>query len=161
MIPAVRTALSLRFPVTRTLWRDPLFWLAIMAGPLCWLLLYLLLRPASPQWSWPLAAPAEYLLPVLLYPVLEEIVFRGLLQELAQEFISRRAIGPLSLANLLTSLVFTGFHFLNHTPLWAALVFFPSLVFGFFKDRHQTLTAPILLHVFYNAGFLLLFTTPV
>ena len=129
MIPAVRTTLSLRFPVTRTLWRDPLFWLAIMAGPLCWLLLYLLLRPASPQWSWPLAAPAEYLLPVLLYPVLEEIVFRGLLQELAQEFISRRAIGPLSLANLLTSLVFTGFHFLNHTPLWAALVFFPSLVF--------------------------------
>jgi len=142
------------------LWRDLLFWLAVMAGPLCWLLLYLLLRPATPQWTWPLAAPAEYLLPVLLYPVLEEIVFRGLLQELAQEFISRRTLGPVSLANLLTSLVFTGFHFLNHTPLWAALVFFPSLVFGFFKDRYGTLTAPILLHGFYNAGFLLLFTAP-
>jgi len=151
--------LSARLPVTRTLWRDPLFWLAVMAGPLCWLVLLLLLKPA-PHWAWPLAAPAEYLLPVLIYPVLEEIVFRGLLQELAQEFISRRAFGPLSLANLLTSLVFTGFHFLNHAPLWAALVFFPSLVFGFFKDRYRTLTAPILLHVFYNAGFLLLFTAP-
>ena len=152
--------MSSRLPVTPPLLRDRLFWLAVMAGPLCWLLLYLLLRPATPQWSWPLAAPADYLLPVLFYPVLEEIVFRGLLQELAQEFISRRTFGPLSLANLLTSLVFTGFHFLNHAPLWAALVFFPSLVFGFFKDRHQTLAAPILLHGFYNAGFLLLFTTP-
>jgi len=142
------------------LWRDLLFWLAVMAGPLCWLVLYLLLRPATPQWTWPLSAPADYLLPVLLYPVLEEIVFRGLLQELAQEFIRRQTLGPISLANLLTSLVFTGFHFLNHAPLWAALVFFPSLIFGFFKDRHQTLTAPILLHGFYNAGFLLLFTTP-
>jgi membrane protease YdiL (CAAX protease family) len=137
-----------------------LFWLAVMAGPLCWLVLYLLLRPATLQWTWPLAAPADYLLPVLFYPVLEEIVFRGLLQELAQEFISRRTLGPISLANLMTSLVFTGFHFLNHTPLWAALVFFPSLVFGFFKDRYGTLTAPILLHGFYNAGFLLLFTAP-
>jgi membrane protease YdiL (CAAX protease family) len=150
---------SARLPLTRTLWRDRLFWLAVMAGPLCWLVLLLLLKPA-PHWTWPLAAPVQYLLPVLVYPVLEEIVFRGLLQELAQEFISRRAFGPLSLANLLTSLVFTGFHFLNHAPLWAALVFFPSLVFGFFKDRYRTLTAPIVLHGFYNAGFLLLFTTP-
>jgi len=159
LIPAVQATVSSGLPVTRTLWRDRLFWLAVMAGPLCWLLLSLLLRQ-TPQWTWPLAAPADYLLPVLLYPVLEEIVFRGLLQELAQEFISRRTLGPVSLANLLTSLVFTGFHFLNHAPLWAALVFFPSLVFGFFKDRHQTLTAPILLHGFYNAGFLLLFTAP-
>jgi membrane protease YdiL (CAAX protease family) len=137
-----------------------LFWLAVVAGPLCWLVLYLLLRPATPQWTWPLAAPADYLLPVLFYPVLEEIVFRGLLQELAQEYISRQTLGPISLANLLTSLVFTGFHFLSHDPLWATLVFFPSLVFGFFKDRYGTLTAPILLHGFYNAGFLLLFTAP-
>ena len=152
--------MSSRSPVPRTLWRDLLFWLAVVAGLLCWLVLYLLLRPATPQWTWPLAAPADYLLPVLFYPVLEEIVFRGLLQELAQEYISRRTLGPISLANLLTSLVFTGFHFLNHAPLWAALVFFPSLVFGFFKDRYGTLTAPILLHGFYNAGFLLLFMAP-
>jgi membrane protease YdiL (CAAX protease family) len=143
----------------RTFWRDRLFWLAVMAGPLSWLVLFLLLRPA-PQWDWPFRMPIEYLLPAVIYPVLEETVFRGLLQELAQEYISRRNIGPLSLANLLTSLVFTGFHFLNHAPLWAALVFFPSLVFGFFKDRYHTLTTPILLHGFYNAGFLLLFTVP-
>lgn len=99
-------------------------------------------------------------MPALFYPVLEEVVFRGLIQELVQQTVSARAFGPLSVANLLTSLLFTGLHFLTHTPLWAALVFFPSLVFGYFKDRHRSLRAPILLHVCYNAGFLWLFTVP-
>jgi hypothetical protein len=90
--------------------------------------------------------------------VVEEIVFRGLVQELVHDYISQRWLGPLSIANLLTSCLFTGLHFLYHPPLWAALVFFPSLVFGFFKDRSGHLTAPILLHVFYNAGFLWLFS---
>ena len=100
------------------------------------------------------------MLPVLCYPVLEEIVFRGLIQELVSDYLSRQSLGPLSVANLLTSVLFTALHFLYHPPLWAALVFFPSLVFGFFKDRTRQLTAPIILHIFYNAGFVWLFTTP-
>ena len=32
------------------------------------------------------------------------------------------------------------------------------LVFGFFKDRYGRLATPIVLHIFYNAGFLLLLT---
>ena len=150
------------FPYTsghRRLGQDPLFLLAMLAGPAAWLVLYLVLQP-DPQWDWPLALPLQYLLPVVVYPVLEEIVFRGLVQELVQEYISARTLGPLSVANLLTSLLFTGMHFLYHAPLWAALVFMPSLVFGFFKDRTGKLVAPILLHAFYNAGFLLLFTSP-
>ncbi len=46
---------------------------------------------------------------------------------------------------------------MSHGPLWAALVFFPSLVFGFFKDRTKHLVAPVILHVFYNAGYFWLF----
>jgi membrane protease YdiL (CAAX protease family) len=84
--------------------------------------------------------------------VLEEIVFRGLLQELVRDLLSRAMYGPLTVANLLTSLCFTGAHFF-HPPLEAALVFFPSLVFGFFKERTDSLVAPVLLHAFYNAGY--------
>ena len=146
-------------PAPANLRNDPLFWLALAAGPLCWAVLFALLQP-DPQWDWPLAAPVPYLQAALFYPVLEEIVFRGLLQELVRDHVSRRRFGPLGIANLITSLVFTGLHFLYHPPLWAALVFFPSLVFGFFKDRTQRLVAPILLHCFYNAGFLLLFSRP-
>jgi membrane protease YdiL (CAAX protease family) len=139
--------------------QDPLFLLAMFAGPAAWSILYLVLQP-EPQWGWPLALPLQYLLPVVVYPLLEEIVFRGLVQELVHEYISAQSLGPLSVANLLTSLLFTGMHFLYHAPLWAALVFLPSLVFGFFKDRTGKLAAPVMLHGFYNAGFLLLFTTP-
>lgn len=151
--------MSNRLAANNKLWLDHLFWLALAAGPACWLVLYLLLQPGL-QLNWPLAAPAIYLLPVLVYPVLEEIVFRGLIQELVHDYLSTRVFGPLSVANLLTSALFASLHLLSHPPLWAALVFFPSLVFGFFKDRHQSLFAPIVLHMFYNAGFLWLFAAP-
>ena len=141
------------------LWKDTLFRVAIAAGPVCWVGLFFILQP-SIQWDWPLLTPLVFLLPVLVYPVLEEIVFRGLIQELVHEYLSKASLGPVSIANLLTSLLFTGMHFFYHPPLWAALVFFPSLVFGFFKDRTQGLMVPIILHVFYNAGFLWVFSAP-
>jgi CAAX protease family protein len=141
------------------LWKDPLFMLAMAAGPACWVVLCLILQPAV-QWEWPLLLPWQFLLPVLVYPVAEEVVFRGLIQELLHEYLGSGRLGPLSVANLLTSCLFTGLHFLHHPPLWAALVFFPSLVFGFFKERTAALTASIILHAFYNAGFIWLFSAP-
>lgn len=144
---------------TRLSWKDPLFYAALMAGLLFWLALYLLQQPVI-QWGWPLLQPWQFLVPVVFYPLVEEVVFRGLLQELVHEYISHHSLGQISVANLVTSVVFTAMHFIYHAPLWAALVFFPSLVFGFFKDRTGRLTAPILLHIFYNAGFLWLFTRP-
>ena len=143
----------------RILWQDPLFLAAVLAGLATWLVLYFIQQPVV-QWNWPLTRPWQFLLPVLLYPVVEEIVFRGLIQELVRDHISRRSLGPVTIANLLTSLLFTGLHFIYHAPLWAALVFFPSLVFGFFKDRTGGLLAPIFLHVFYNAGYFWLFSSP-
>jgi membrane protease YdiL (CAAX protease family) len=139
--------------------KDFLFFMALLAGPASWLVLYVLLAP-EPQWDWPLRRPGVFLMPALVYPVLEEIAFRGLLQELVREHVSPASFGPLSHANLLTSVVFTALHFLYHPPLWAALVFFPSLVFGFFKDRTRSVSAPVILHVFYNSGFLWLFSAP-
>lgn len=144
---------------TRLSWKDPLFYAALMAGLLFWLALYLLQQPVI-QWDWPLLQPWQFLVPVVFYPLVEELVFRGLLQELVHEYISHHSLGLISVANLVTSVAFTAMHFIYHAPLWAALVFFPSLVFGFFKDRTGRLTAPILLHIFYNAGFLWLFTRP-
>jgi hypothetical protein len=139
--------------------QDPLFYAALLAGPVFWIALYLILQPAI-QWDWPLIKPGQFLVPVVFYPLVEEVIFRGLLQELVHDYISQRSLGPFSVANLLTSVIFTAMHFIYHAPVWAALVIFPSLVFGFFKDRTRQLTAPILLHIFYNAGFLWMFSTP-
>ncbi|NNJ93364.1 MAG: JDVT-CTERM system CAAX-type protease [Halobacteria archaeon] len=145
-------------PRTR-LREDPLFLAAILAAPLVWLLLYFILRPEL-DWSWPLYHSARFLWPVLFFPVVEEILFRGLLQEFVRDYFSKDMLGPISVANLATSLVFTGLHFFYQPALWAALVFIPSLVFGFFKDRTGRLTAPIILHMFYNFGFLWVFSAP-
>lgn len=139
--------------------RDPRFHLALLAGPVCWLVIYLWLQPEL-QLAWPLYSPLLFAMPVIVYPVVEEIIFRGLIQDLVYRYLSSATIGPVTLANILTSVLFTGLHFIYHPPLWAALVFFPSLVFGFFRDSTGGIAAPILLHVFYNAGFIWLFSVP-
>ena len=139
---------------------DPLFPLALLAAPVVWLVLFFILRPVT-DWDWPLDHPGRFLWPVLFFPVVEEIIFRGLLQELVRDYLTAARLGPLSIANIVTSLVFAGLHFIYQPPLWAALVFIPSLVFGHFKDRSGRLTGPIILHIFYNCGFLWVFSAPV
>lgn len=128
-----------------------------MAAPVVWALLFFAVRP-TPDLAWPLRAPGRFLLLVLVYPVLEEIVFRGALQgALRARPHARHALFGLTLANVYTSLMFTGLHFFSHPPLWALAVMIPSLVFGYFRDRHDSLAAPIALHIFYNAGFFWIF----
>ncbi len=138
-------------------WQDPLFYVAIGVALLYWGVLYAVTQP-EPDPAWPLRDPLRFVYPALLYPIIEELVFRGYIQDLAQRRLTAWQLGPLSHANILTSLLFTALHFINHPPLWAAAVFVPSLLFGFFKDRSGRLGASIVLHVFYNSGYFWLFT---
>jgi membrane protease YdiL (CAAX protease family) len=140
-------------------WRDPIFWLAAGAAPVWWILLYLATAP-SVKWTWPIARPVLFLQFALLYPVIEEIVFRGALQDLCHRYLKPLAFGPISLANLVTSLAFMALHIFYHPVPWAVAVLIPSLVFGYVKDRYRRLSAPIQLHCFYNAGYYWLFGAP-
>lgn len=137
--------------------QDPLWWAACLAAPAFWGLLSLV-QPPSQDWAWPLRAPWLFCQVALLMPVLEEMVFRGGLQDWISSRWSASWRG-VSLANVVTSLVFAAMHLWAHPPLWAASVFFPSLVFGFFYQRHRGLLSPIALHVGYNTGYFWLFTT--
>ncbi len=140
----------------RKLSKDVYWWAALLCGPLFWAGLWLagvdIQSPDRFLLYW-----ERFLLVILIYPLLEEIVFRGALQGWLLERGLTAAWGGISTANLLTSLVFTALHFIYHPPFWAAAVFLPSLVFGFFRDRYQRLTSAIALHVFYNAGYALLY----
>ena len=137
--------------------KDPQFYIALGLAPVCWLLLYLVLTPQL-QLDWPLHESRRFLYPALVYPVVEELIFRGLLQDLAHRYLPAWKLGPLTQANVLVSLLFTALHFINHPPLWAAAVLLPSLIFGYFKDRSGGIAASIALHVFYNSGYLWLFS---
>jgi len=121
-------------------------------GPGFWAAYYLYAVPHIDP-GWPAAEPLRFALLVLLYPVLEEVVFRGLVLEWLGSRLPRR-FGLLSVANLLTSVLFAALHLVHHTILWAGLVFFPSLVFGYAKERYRTLWVPIFLHCWYNLGFI-------
>ena len=145
------------------LFRDKHFKAAVIAAPLVWLALFFFLHPPAPSlwFAQSFKAFTVFLLPVIVYPVLEEIAFRGLLQEtfFAQSWGKKNWLN-LSVANLLTSVLFVAAHFFYHAPLWALSVLVPSLVFGFFRDKYFSVIPCILLHIFYNLGYIWLFGKP-
>jgi membrane protease YdiL (CAAX protease family) len=131
---------------------DPLFWYAVAAGAFYCLLLALdpMRRPirVSQLWTW------HFFSLTLVQPVIEELVFRGLVQGLLLERAwGRRSRLGISNANLVTTLAFALAHFLHHDPQWPLAVIVPSLIFGFFRDRHESAWPAIALHVLYNACY--------
>jgi len=139
----------------KNLSRDHLFWMALLAGPGVWLILYFWF-PTHPRQNDGLDPWWTLLLLAGLYPLLEEWLFRGLLQPqlLTYRPLRTRLLG-LSNANLLTSLLFAAAHLFVQSPLWAAAVIVPSLIFGAFRDRYQSVVPAIILHSFYNLGYFL------
>ncbi|MEE9333872.1 MAG: JDVT-CTERM system glutamic-type intramembrane protease [Granulosicoccaceae bacterium] len=138
----------------KVFWKDSSYWLALLAGPVVWCLLYTAGNGVgAPPIPWEM-----FLKIAMLSPLLEEIVFRGGLQTLLLEgaFFTKRKFG-ISAANIVTSLVFAAAHLIYQTPMWACLVFFPSIIFGWARERYNSVIPSILLHAFYNAGFGLLF----
>lgn len=136
---------------------DAHFLTALLAGLAFWLVLFLLTR-TSVDVCWFVDEPLRFALLVFVYPVLEEVVFRGGLQTLLLRYPSgRQSCCGVTVANVLTGVCFALMHTFTHAVLWAVGAFIPSLIFGYFRDRHATLVAPTVLHIYYNAGYFLLF----
>lgn len=127
--------------------RDPWLLAALIAPLPVWMVMARFnITAVAPWWSL-----------LLLAPVLEELAFRGTIQTLLlRPAWGRRSIGPISLANLITALLFGLAHAAVHGQPWAALTLLPGLVFGFFRERYQRLTPAILLHGWYNLGLVLM-----
>lgn len=131
---------------------DALWWGAGLLGLLTDVTLRLL-APGALAGSVLLGA-GQWLSCVLLQPVLEEVVFRGILQaELLRTRWGGGRMGHVTVANAVCSVAFTGLHFIHHPPLWAASVLVPSLIFGGLRERHGTVAAPMAMHVLYNLEF--------
>ncbi|MGH8807759.1 MAG: JDVT-CTERM system glutamic-type intramembrane protease MrtJ [Noviherbaspirillum sp.] len=131
--------------------RDRLFLLALAAGPLTTMAMSWLLPGGSRDVS---LLTALYV--ILWQPAVEELLFRGLIQgQMGKAPGGRAGIAGLSLANLVTSLLFALAHLLHHSAWWAAAVIVPSLVFGFFRERHRQIYSAFILHATYNGCYLL------
>ncbi len=94
---------------------------------------------------------------VLVYPVVEELVFRGILQGQVLQLTTRdgraRRAGPVSWANMLVTLAFVALHLRAQPLAWALAVAVPSLVLGHLRERFASVWPPVLVHAVYNAGF--------
>lgn len=118
--------------------------LGLWAGP--WL------RAPAGVWGWFSMA--------LLMPLLEEWVFRGLLQGqllrvTAVNGLPRRW-GLITWANGLTTLAFVALHLPTQPLPWALAVTAPSLVLGHLRERLGSVWPAVGVHAVYNTGFALL-----
>lgn len=96
------------------------------------------------------------ILTVLLYPVLEELTFRGFIQTSILTFTKKHFFPGLTIANILTSILFSCAHLFNYGIEKACLVFIPSLILGLCRELYTGLYAPIALHSFYNFVYIYL-----
>ncbi|WP_018881442.1 JDVT-CTERM system glutamic-type intramembrane protease [Thioalkalivibrio sp. ALE30] len=135
-------------------WRDPHLHLLLAATAVVGLGLWVLLPPGYAR---PIVADHWHLLAVLLlYPVVEEWLFRGLLQgELLRRPRFRERHLGVTRANLLTSAVFASLHLVHQPPLWALSILVPSLALGHFRERYGNLRWPIALHILFNGVYIL------
>ncbi len=77
----------------------------------------------------------------VLVPVIEELLFRGLIQSMARSYLN----SPW-LAILITSFIFSSFHSMLHWPA----IFILSLAIGYSYERSGSLFRPIFIHIFFN-----------
>ena len=134
--------------------RDWQFVAALAAGLVFWVVLAATTAGMrSPTWKLSVVLSL-----CLIQPLIEELIFRGALQgELLRRSWGQKTWSGISAANGATSIAFTALHFVPHPPLWAASVLIPSLLFGYFRERHASLYPPLCLHIYYNTGYF--FTT--
>jgi len=85
---------------------------AMMAAPFVWIALYWINTPLLDP-AWVLLAPLIFLTLVIVQPILEEVVFRGLLQSwlLKKAWASSHILG-ITAANVMISIIFSGLHFI-------------------------------------------------
>lgn len=106
---------------------------------------------------------SQWLWAVCIYPVSEEIIFRGGIQRVLARWLRVRAFLPgVSVPNFLTSLLFTAAHLWTQGSLLVLAVFLPSMIFGLSYEVSGKLMIPIALHSWYNLiGMLWVWTATV
>lgn len=125
------------------------FLLAMLAGILVVWVMHRWIQPYPDdvQYSW-----VQLLSLIIWQPLLEEVLFRGIIQgQFIKRDWGRRSWLSISAANVVTSILFAAIHLIHSSPLLALSVIAPSLVFGYFRDYCNSVYPSIIIHSAYNA----------
>jgi Type II CAAX prenyl endopeptidase Rce1-like len=96
----------------------------------------------------------DALLLIVVAPLLEEIVFRGGIQEpLLRRLSPSRGAAPW-VVNVVTAIAFAAAHALTHLSFVSVLTVLPALAIGWLYQRTRRLAPCIALHAFFNAVWL-------
>ena len=90
---------------------------------------------------------------ILLIALPEEFFFRGYMQTTLDRVFRKkwRILGAaLGWSWIITSVVFAFSHSMVHYRWWHFSIFFPSLLFGWLREKTGSITAPILFHATSN-----------
>ncbi len=137
------------------------FLLAMLLGALIVVAMGYYTHAFNRDYFWLLKDWHSFAMLVLLQPIIEEISFRGWIQGfLLDRDIGNHKWGLISSANVITTLLFGAIHLVYHTPVWALLVMLPSLLYGYFREKFDSVIPAIALHVFYNLIFFSLLSLP-
>ncbi len=53
-------------------------------------------------------------------------------------------------SNIAAAFVFSLFHLFTHNLFWSFSVFIPALIYGYFREKHDSILPAVVLHFFYN-----------
>lgn len=96
---------------------------------------------------------ASWLSLVGVHPLVEEVLFRGLLHGQLLRLTRGGRAGEITLANIGTTMAFVMVHLAVQPAPWAIAVAAPSLVLGHLRERFASVLPAIVMHAYYNAGF--------
>ncbi len=123
---------------------------------------FFLKRFLSLRWDFPEAFWQAILFQIFFVALPEEFFFRGYLQGRLNSLFPKKLVlvGRLQLTSgtIIVSLLFALSHVWIIPQIHRLAVFFPSLLFGWLRDRYQTLTGSILFHATCNLLNLFLWT---
>lgn len=117
----------------------------------------LLIWPWLPHWDsdYFKGGAASAIVLIMLFPIAEEMLFRGFLQgELLARNRFKHIMAGFSGANWVTSIAFSCAHIWQHPLTLIPGYFAVSLVLGYFRERYGGILVPVLLHSYYNLWLL-------
>lgn len=84
-------------------------------------------------------------------PLLEEFIFRGIVQSNLQKYIKYTLFSYISLSNIITSVIFTLLHLVNVSSIFVtSLLIIPSLYLGILYDKYKSIKYTTAAHSLFN-----------
>ena len=88
---------------------------------------------------------------IIWYPFIEELMFRGIIQgQLSVRGVSGDIFPGVSCANAIASSLFVLLHLVATSSYWSLALIVPSMVYGYFRERFDSVLPSIVLHGAYN-----------